>query len=577
MGKSTVSRALQLYLKTDDAGIKLGTDVKQGTINSVPDFFRNLSKHGIIMPTLASFAIICASLFNFLRFNHYPFLRIEVGLVVTSLLALTFVIGILYQGQQRVGKAILEGLLVFLMLDQNGAGAPYSALAAAAISAIVLLKPISSLPFLGVAAVATIGLGLVGLGESAAEEHNSRDKRIPLTKRATSKTLPALLHIILDEHIGIEGFPADNPQSATMKNTLTTFYLSHGFRLFGRAYSEHFHTVNSIPQMLNFGHSQPPGPAPTEGTVMSTNAYFDLLRKRGYRLHIRQSDFIDYCQNAKAVACHQYDSASLAPVANLPLSITERAGLIGVRFFLLSKTAEKLGNIYSFAAYNLGFEMPGFGLALAGRVSSVNALGAFDDLIKELEQARSGDAYFAHILLPHYPHATTANCAVRNVDEWMLRRSKIARRQRENAYFDQILCATKKLESALQALERSPAGQNFVVIVHGDHGSRITKMEPIVENIGKIDDEDIIAGFSTLFAVRGNGIESGYVGDPSSVPTLLHDFSRNGFRVSPKPYQPPRPIVYLDNNQWIPIRSHSLPEKWGSRPSILESTQIVNH
>ena len=421
--------------------------------------------------------------------------------------------------------------------------------------------------------------GLIGIGKSAVgNPYPSGSGAYQLNKPPPHNPPSALLHIILDEHIGIEGFPANNPRSRIMKNILKEFYLSHGFRLFGRAYSEHFHTVNSIPQILNFGRSQTPGPTPTEGTVMEKNAYFDLLRERGYRIHVRQSEFIDYCRNAYTTTCHQYDSARLATVASLPLSITDRAGLIGVRFFLLSKTAETLGNIYSFAVYKIGargVEMPSFGLPLAGQVSSVNALNAFDDLIEELEEAKPGNAYFAHILLPHYPHATTANCEVRNVSEWMLRRSKIAQNQREKAYFDQILCATQKLAAALQALERSPAHKDYVVIVHGDHGSRITGVEPIVENIDRIDDKDIIAGFSTLFAIHGGGIEPGYVYEPFAVPALLRDLSRHRFRVAPKPYKQALPMIYLDNGHWIPVRSHPLPERW-RQDALSQRTQNIN-
>ena len=52
-----------------------------------------------------------------------------------------------------------------------------------------------------------------------------------------SPFLPPVVHILLDEHIGIEGLGGDAAADA-MKERLRSFYVNNGFRLFGGAYSE---------------------------------------------------------------------------------------------------------------------------------------------------------------------------------------------------------------------------------------------------------------------------------------------------------------------------------------------------
>ena len=79
---------------------------------------------------------------------------------------------------------------------------------------------------------------------------------------APANGLPTIVHIILDEHIGIEGIP-DVPDGRETKALIKSFFRSHGFRLFGHAYSRYADTRNSIPSMLNYTSQPSPGPGQT--------------------------------------------------------------------------------------------------------------------------------------------------------------------------------------------------------------------------------------------------------------------------------------------------------------------------
>jgi hypothetical protein len=47
------------------------------------------------------------------------------------------------------------------------------------------------------------------------------------------------------------------------------------------------------------------------------------------------------------------------------------------------------------------------------------------------------------------------------------------------------------------------AGKDAIIIVQGDHGSRMTDVDPFVDNLGKFGSADMIASYSALFALLG--------------------------------------------------------------------------
>ncbi|HKR24311.1 MAG TPA: hypothetical protein VJS15_03560, partial [Allosphingosinicella sp.] len=418
----------------------------------------------------------------------------------------------------------------------------------AAILGFVLRR--SLLPFLAVMAGVALAASLVGIGQGRAPPPQQ-----PSPPAAAGQG-PAIVHLILDEHIGVEGAPG-----ARLRRELTDFYRSRGFTLFGRAYSQHFHTVNAIPHMLNFG--APPGSqTPEEGMRLAANAWFSALGRRGYRVDVHQSEFLDFCGHPAVRACAGYDSTRLDVLASAPLAATDKAGLIAMRLAMLSEMLAGLVNSYEGARMG-GAGLPDLGTSVGGRVSMLNALAAFDRLIGTLRSARPGRAYFAHLLLPHYPYGLAADCGVRPVGSWMVRRSGAPLAAREAAYADQLRCAMRRIDAALAALAASPAGRDAIVLIHGDHGSRITAVEPLAGNAGRIGARDMIAGFSTLLAVRLPGAAPAYREEPVPVAALLAYLARSGFSSLPAPGAGPRrPTVLLDDAAWVPRRAAPLPASW---------------
>jgi hypothetical protein len=512
-------------------------------------------------PTLASWLILLASFVNFLRYNNYPLLRAEVALIVLGMLVLAAAVGFVHRRERRIGKALLDAVLVYFVVDQNG-GFAISAGAAAIVGLYAFWRGRSLLPLLGVMAAVMLVTGLLGIGQQHRVEGETIQS-VPRLQPGRARP-PALLHVILDEHLGIEGFGSVDPQARKVKDELKAFYATRGFRLYGRAYSQQLHTVNAIPQILNFGMVQAAANDPFEGRTVNRNAYFDALAGEGYRLKVYQSDFLNYCEHKAVVRCVRYDSTSLDAVADARLSTGNRVAILLTRFTLLSNFADGISRLYIQIFDNLrakGYDPTDLGLSVKGKTSALNAVDAFDGMIADLRKAQPGEAYFAHMLLPHYPYAVDEACRPLPYMEWQARRGRTSMAQRQKGYADQIRCAMRKMDAAYNALSASPAGQNFIVVVHGDHGSRITEVDPNHPNIGKYGRSDLIAGFTTLFAVRAPEITVGYETMPVPVPVLLKDLTQSGFTTAPQPVSEKQEVI-LDDLGWQPRSRAPFLDNW---------------
>jgi hypothetical protein len=379
---------------------------------------------------------------------------------------------------------------------------------------------------------------------------------------------PAVLHIILDEHLGLEGFSALGPKGAELRKELEAAYVGAGFTMFSRAYSEHMHTANAIPQVLNYGrrlgldHS-------SVGVKIGPTEHLQFLSKSGYTLRIFQSDFADICSGASYASCTTYDSFSLRPVLDVPLTATERAKLITLKFLTLSQLSYWLLDGWNDAvpvARQIGLNPPVAKLTSTALTSSVASFAALDRLNSQLSAARPGEAHIVHLLLPHYPYVLSRECKLlpRSSWDWRVSNSPLAIKQR--AYMEQVRCVTTKVLEAVELFRSSPGGKNGAVIIHGDHGSRITQIDPQLGSIGRFKDSDLIAAFSTFFAVRTANGEGGYVNDAQPITPLVHDFARRGFKSPPQVDPAAVRGVILDDSEWRPRVRVPMAKDWAKAP-----------
>lgn len=74
----------------------------------------------------------------------------------------------------------------------------------------------------------------------------------------------------------------------------------------------------------------------------------------------------------------------------------------------------------------------------------------------------------------------------------------------------QLQCVVQKIDAFLEVLEASPYADNMIVLIHGDHGSRLDCGPPKMEFRQDLTPIDYIDAFSTLLAIKHPDLGSGY-------------------------------------------------------------------
>ena len=212
---------------------------------------------------------------------------------------------------------------------------------------------------------------------------------------------------------------------------------------------------------------------------------------------------------------------------------------------------------------DFGVPLPTLNLRQSTKTSTLQGFVASEALLRDLRDARPGEAYIAHLLLPHYPYAYKADCSLKPWAEWTLRSGPMIR-HRERAYFDQIRCSARLIGAIDNALDRSVGRGNYILIVHGDHGSRITITDPRADRVPT--ERDLIASYSALFAIKARHVTPGYETGPAPVAKLLKDFVHSDFAGAPSPTSEPG-LIMLEDENWRPKRPTTMPQRWlATRP-----------
>jgi hypothetical protein len=504
------------------------------------------------VPFAAALLVLAASFANFLSYHGYPLFKPEVAIVVVWLAFVAAVFAALHVRCSNFGKAILDGFLVFLAVDLNSDQTLVAAAVAAVVAFLRLGRGISLLQPLSIIAAVVLASAALGMTETRAAIARTEGKAPAATQGK------AILHIILDEHGGIGGM-----SNATFRQQVASFYERHGFLLFERAYSRHFHTVNAIPDVLNFGH---PGESRNvdETLDIGRTAYLSELEHRGYRLNLYQSDFADFCRYSRYASCTSYWSPSLGFVEPLSLPAAQKARLMAFKFTALSGLLQAMAGAIDDMTH-LPFTRPlGIPVMAIKERAASGSLGGFavlDRMTEDLASAQPGNVYFAHVLAPHFPYVMTSTCAVAAPSQWEYRRSSRPVAARKAAYENQVRCLTRRLDQVISAFLSSPAGRDGVIIFHGDHGSRITEMDPIEPNAGKLTPADLMAGYSTLFAVRGPKLAAGLDSQPYATPDILRQLARSDF-TSLDGIPVGNGEVHLDGPNWTVGKTTSISRAW---------------
>lgn len=510
---------------------------------------RNLElhdRHGRRINLSALFApalMLTGLMIGHLKFHAYPLLAPEAMIVLVAIAGLGTLLGLFpaLLGPTNL-RAFILGLLLLVFLDIQigsivtlqipfsiGRGLPWWAISAVAFVAgfvaffAVFLAILSMREHIAAIFAAVFGVFfLSALLIPSPSMKFGVDEVTQFTVQQSNE--PPIVHIILDGHIGIEGIPLDLPGGPETKSALLQFYEKWGFRLYGRAYSPYLMTINSVGNLLNNIVSEKDlvnievGQRFGGAKRLIQNEYFRTVLESNRNIRVFQSDYLDYCDLAEAPVayCYTYPVSSIYALLDAELTAAAKARIIFDSFFRRRSISVKL--------YELFVPRPFY--------SSVAVPEVFNALRNDILAHPRGNLYFGHLMLPHDPYVWDQQCRFRpDTRQWMNRRpdhldlttlgTPEYRKKAYTDYFDQVHCVVLLLDDLFTSMDRAGLLQDATVIIHGDHGSRISVSDPIIAYRDQATKSDYVDSFSTLFAIRSPLLEPGYSSELLSLPNLF--------------------------------------------------------
>lgn len=356
------------------------------------------------------------------------------------------------------------------------------------------------------------------------------------------ESLPCIIHLVLDGHIGIEGIPQDTALGQQMKADLKSFYQKNGFVLFGGAYSHYPLTLRAIPHLLNFSatpyETTPQGDplfGGTEPYKLLQNKYFELLSSQGYKINVLANSLhMDYCSESEIVIENCVERAlSMKLLKGSDLVLVDKLRVVFSHFLSLGYTFQGLRYAYNHlrgALSKKGIDLPPWNWGTRPSLMPLTSLEIFDTLSKKIVTLSHGNIVYSHLMVPHQPYVLRSDCSLNpSLDKWKnngapgleQKNTIFSREERYRLYFHQMKCIYKKLGNLFEQMRKSGIYDDSIIILHGDHGSRISKFEVRAKYLEHLSKRDLEDEFSTLFAVKIPKLKEHYSSKRQPIEDLL--------------------------------------------------------
>ncbi|MCP4036128.1 MAG: hypothetical protein GY733_04265 [bacterium] len=478
----------------------------------------------------------------FLRHHDYALLRTDVALAAGAIALAGLAFGVLLTFGSGWVRAVTAAIAITLFLDLQTDWIREAWLAAGAFALSLLacwwLRAGlgRGLAFLaGVMIVATLPMPP---GDGWIREQHFEAGTEP------DASLPPILHLVLDEQTATGAIPGTLDTDGRVRRIVESAYLDLDFRVFTHAFSRHFTTPPSISHLINLSSG---GDSfafyDRETQAVTQSAYFEALSRRGYQVRVLQTDYIDLCSAALEIRlerCLTYTLESIKALETSGLSLADRAQAIVGSFAQRSHWLQSWRKRYRHRARELaesGVDLPEWPLR-AARLSAVSSFAVVPRLEAELASARPGTLVFAHLLLPHFPYAYDRACLLRPSPlDWRtykdpalrpVRNTPHTRAQRYRLYLEQLECTNRLVTEMLARVLERPALRNAIVIVHGDHGSRISLATPNRLNAERLGPADFRDAFATHFALRSPGVDPALDPRSAAIDSILTAIVKDG-------------------------------------------------
>ncbi len=320
------------------------------------------------------------------------------------------------------------------------------------------------------------------------------------------------LYMVLDEQIGIAGFPESIGACVSARQALLAALNEHSFTVYPNAFSNYAVTLESIPSILNrrllrtaneFSSRRTAGGA----VMIPPNRLFSDYRAKGYQVAVYQHQSIDYVAGDNGPD----RQVNYADVVN---------GLEWVpgwkrRFLWLIGDYQGSDPLVSkaraFLPFRLGYRKTG---PLAVRAVWPARLAA------DIAALKKPTLFFVHLMIPHEPYVYRRDGSVRGDIDWTDDQPSPplplnVYQDRYQRYCEQTEYLSHQLDSFLDRLAQAGQLDRMTVVIHGDHGSRIRLALDTTAPRQRSPDaydyfqapqaSDLLDRFSTLLAIRKAG------------------------------------------------------------------------
>jgi len=470
---------------------------------------------------------------NFATSNSYPLLCGEIALVASVLFVSGMLLGALGQTHRIAQAVVLAGTLTLLIDVQTRLLFDFSLyqyvwIPIGLLLVIVLLpKPAETALLVLVYAVLVVVLATPRRAPIAVAGVDGSP--VEATPAGQQSEHAYWIHIILDEHTGIESIPLAFDPQRRLALRVRQDYVAGGFTVFGRAFTRYSQTHLSLPNIFNFSKEHPVSllKADAETLALGQSSYLSRLVRQGFRVHIFESDYLGLCDGADVTAgvvCHRYRGNSIWGVYETEQPVVDKALLILGMYVRLSK-------VYTHLASRMPLDPRFSASPSVAPLVGLKVLGKFTEAVR---QFGPGSAWIVHVLLPHGPYALQSNCTIRPLPwldsgtdtgsgEW---NTPDARKRKYPLYLEQLACAHQTLQELFGSLKRAGIYDNANIVVHGDHGSRIAthnlRERPVQRPDFVPSAETLLDYQGTLFAFKPAHKTTGeYRREMASVATLL--------------------------------------------------------
>ena len=556
---------------------------------------------------LAAPALLIGPLLSYLKFNGYPLYAYEALLAIALFVAVGLAISLANQKASPPVRVGLMTLTSVAILDQFFVGAgehgPEAAITAIASVVGLGLVPVvyliviialayfwARIAFAHVLVAVSFGVMAIAIAVTPAGTTQITSRNI-LKDVPINADLPPLLHIIVDEHQGLAGFPADVPGGTGLAQDLQQRYRDLGFAVYPNAYSSYAQTAFAIPALLNNETGRIVGKSLSWRDGVATlkkNRWLSSLASQGYQVRVYGSSYLDFCEDEAVHFCQRYPRNSIQSLFATDLPATQKArviidtfsdGLLAVWF--ANQAIQGIRKLF----LDWSVETDPAWQKKAPRLGPLAAHATLTDVAADIQAGAAGRAFFAHLILPHYSYVFEEDCKlVQNAGLWLNRDQQIGRNSaqgremRYRRYVQQTKCVHTALQEVYAALKSVEMFDKSIIVLHGDHGSRIGRMNVNPSTQDMVSRQDLIDTYSTFYAVKTPGTAGAVHLDVRSIQELFaHHFSKSALNDHNDP-------LYLRDevgskgptNLEKPLRTITMPLDFPRTEKATNSTIIEN-